>query len=307
MGKTREIKKRIKAVGNIRRITKTMQMIATSKFSASNARALASKPYTTAMFELVNELAAALSDISHPLVDSGKAARPGAELTLVLTSDRGLCGPYNGSILRTALAFLREHGGAKAGLIELVGKKGVSFLKFNKIPVARHHTQFADKVTYEKVEALARDYLDRFTAGELSAVRVVSMRFISAGRQTAEVQQLLPFKPKAVVGAVHGSVLGPNGRGGAAMPPKTRLLYEFSPAAKDLLDDLLPAAVKATLFQLFQEASVSEHVARMIAMKAATDNAGKAGKRLNRTYNRARQSQITTELTEIISGAAAQA
>lgn len=295
MGKTREIKKRIKAVGNIRRITKTMQMIATSKFAASNARTMASKPYTTTLFGLVSELAGSMSDASHPLIENGTDAgrpRPGAEVTLILVSDRGLCGPYNGSVLRAAMTFFKTSPAAKAGQVELVGKKGVAFFKFNGLPVAAQHTQFGDKPSYESVEALAQSYIDQFTAGKISCVRVVSMRFISAGRQTTQVQQILPFRPVAK-------------SADASSKPGTTAQYEFSPDAQGLLNDLLPAAVKATLFQLFQEANVSEHVARMIAMKAATDNSGKMGKRLTRVYNRARQAQITTELTEIISGAAA--
>ena len=291
MGKTREIKKRIKAVGNIKRITKTMQMIATAKFAASNQRTLAAKPYSAAMLALVNELAGGLDDVSHPLIDSGKGVkRPGKELTLVLTSDRGLCGPYNGTVLRSAIALSRANPAIKAGVIELVGKKGAGFLKFNGVPIARLHTQFGDKPSYDAVDALATEYINQFIAGEISVVRVVSMRFISAGRQAPEVMQLLPFQPPKTEAKAQTGM---------------RALYEFSPAGKELLDDLLPAAVKATLFQLFNEAVVSEHAARMIAMKAATDNAGKSGKRLTLVYNRARQAQITTELTEIISGAAA--
>jgi len=290
MGKTREIKKRIKAVGNIRRITKTMQMIATAKFAASNQRTVAAKPYSAAMLALVNELAGGLEEFGHPLVESGTAPRAGKELTLVLTSDRGLCGPYNGSVLRRAIALSRANPNIKAGVIELVGKKGAGFLKFNGVPIARLHSQFGDKPTYDAVDALASDYIARFIAGEVSVVRVVSMRFISAGKQSPEVMQLLPFQPPKTEASKAAGI---------------RPLYEFSPEGRELLDELLPAAVKATLFQLFNEAVVSEHAARMIAMKAATDNAGKAGKRLTLVYNRARQAQITTELTEIISGAAA--
>lgn len=287
MGKTREIKKRIKAVGNIRRITKTMQMIATSKFARAQQRAVATKPYTEGVFELVRELAATAGNASHALI-SGNDAAPGArDLTLILTSDRGLCGPYNGAILRAAMQYLRNTPGAKDGLIEVVGKKGAGFLKFAGISVSRQHAT-GDKPTYESIEQIAQEYMDRFIAGEIKGVKVVYMRYISAGRQTPTVMQLLPLKPPAA-----------NGQATTAVD------YEFSPPADQLLADLIPAAVKATLFQSFNDAIVSEHVARMVAMKAATDNAGKMGKRLTRQYNRARQAQITTELTEIISGAAA--
>lgn len=293
MGKTREIKKRIKAVGNIRRITKTMQMIATSKFARAQQRALATKPFTEGVFELVTELGGTAGNISHPLINgaAGKKAARG-ELTLVITSDRGLCGPYNGAVLRTAMAHLRS-APQEGREIELVGKKGVNFLRFNKVPVARSYS-IGDKPSYEEIERIAETYMARFIAGEFAAVRVVYMRYISAGRQTPEVLQLLPLKPPAKKAAADQ----------AARTGHTAQ-YEFSPQADELLNDLLPASVKATLFQAFNDAVVSEQVARMVAMKAATDNAGKMRKNLTRDYNRARQAQITTELTEIVSGAAA--
>lgn len=290
MAQIREIKKRIKAVANIKRITRTMQMIATSKFARAQQSATATKPYTEGVFELVQDLAATAGNITHPLIhgpDSG--FKDGArELTLVMTSDRGLCGPYNGSVLRLAMKHLRETD-AGNGRTELVGKKGVSFLRFNGIDVSNSYV-LGDKPKYEEVARIAQDYMDTFSRGEITAVRVIYMRFISVGRQKPEVLQLLPLKPPPVAKE--------SGSGVTAQ-------YEFSPSAAELLGDLLPATVKATLFQCINDAIVSEHVARMVAMKAATDNAGKMGKSLTRKFNRARQSQITTELTEIISGAAA--
>ena len=291
MGKTREIQKRTKAVGNIKRITRTMQMIATAKYSAAHQRSVAGKPYSGAIFDLVAEIAATAGDsLEHPLLKPGSP--DGTELTLVLTSDRGLCGPFNGSILRTSMHHFKAHPEAKAGCIEVVGKKGVGFYKFNGIEVTTHHTQFGDKPEYDEVDRLAQDYIDRYIAGEINRVNVIYMKFHSAGRQVPEVMQLLPFETPEVGGDAE-SAAGANA------------IYEFSPAGPELLDDLVPAAVKATLLQVFKDAVVSEHVARMIAMKAASDNAGKMGKNLSRSFNRARQTQITTELTEIISGAAA--
>jgi len=292
MAKVREIKKRIKAVGNIRRITKTMQMIATSKFARAQQLAVAGKPYSEALFELVGQLASGLGDTTHPLLQPGKPG--GKELSLVITSDRGLCGPYNGSVLRAFMAMLKANPNARQGSIDAVGKKGVGFLKFANVNVARVHTQFGDKPTYDKVRALAEEYTQRFLSGEISSVRIVSMKYISAGRQTPAVMQLLPFQTPAVSKAQ-----------AQAKTTTTEQIYEFTPSAAELLNDLLPAAVKSLLFQAFNDAIVSEHVARMVAMKAATDNAGKAGKKYTRIFNRARQAQITTELTEIISGAAA--
>ncbi|MEO1583697.1 MAG: ATP synthase F1 subunit gamma [Planctomycetota bacterium] len=297
MPNTRDIQKRIKAIGNIKRITRTMQMIATSKFSKAQGRATATKPYTEGVFDLVTELAATAGNISHPLIDGPDAGfdSDAKELTLLITSDRGLCGPYNGSILRLAQQHLREVPAAKEGLIDLVGKKGAAFLAFNGIEV---HDQFTigDEPTFEDIERIAQSYMDEFTAGRVKAVRVIYMRFVSAGRQVPTIMNLLPLKPPAVDEAAEAS--GPNSSG-------PNLEYEFSPAADQLLADLLPSTVKASLFQAFNDAIVSEHVARMVAMKAATDNAGKMRKDLTRVYNRVRQAQITTELTEIIAGVAA--
>jgi F-type H+-transporting ATPase subunit gamma len=291
MGKSREIKTRIKAVKNIQRITRTMQMIATSKFARAQQAATSSKPYTEGLFDLVAQLASAAGDIEHPLLDSTDASKP--ELTLVIASDRGLCGPYNGNIIRTALNHIKGNEAAMAGPVEVVGKKGLTPLRFNGIEVSRHHTQFGDKPRYEDVDALAERYMSMFATGEISAVRVVSMKYYSAGKQSPVVARVLPFESESVVADDDGETAGPVAA------------YEFTPDAEELLGALLPAAVKAVLFQIFNDAIVSEHVGRMIAMKAATDNAGSMGKALKTKFNRARQAQITTELTEIVSGAAA--
>ncbi len=294
----------MKAVANIRRITKTMQMIATSKFAKAQQRAMAAKPFTEGVFELARELAATAGDIDHPLLKGpGKPADGKAkELWLIITSDRGLCGPYNGSVLRTAMADYRQSGAQVE--VEVAGKKGASFLRYAGVPVARHHT-FGDTPRREDLDRLAEQYMDRFTAGGVTAVRVAFMRFLSAGRQKPEVLQLLPLKPPAEAKPLTTE----KGTKSAASEDKpagpSGVVYEFSPPAPELLGELLPVTVKATLNQCFSDAIVSEHVARMIAMKSATDNATKMGKLLTRQYNRARQAQITTELTEIISGAQA--
>lgn len=282
MGKSREIKKRMKAVGNIRRITKTMQMIATSKFARAQTAATAGKPYTGALMSLVRELAS-VEGADHPLLTGVPGAEKAPEVTLVLSSDRGFCGPFNASVLRLAMRHLRATDHAR---VEVVGKKGAAMLRFNGFAVDTHHTQFGEKPQLAEVRRLARTYIDRFLAGEISAVRIASMRYFSAGKQAPEIQQLLPFKAEKHEGG-------------------SNALFEFSPSETELLGEILPSAVTTMLFQAFNDAIVSEHVARMVAMKAATDNAGKMGKNLSRQYNRARQAQITTELSEIIGGAAA--
>ena len=289
MAQIREIKKRMVAVRTIQRITKTMQMIATAKFTASLARAKASRPYMERIRELVAEVAARAGDESHPLC-LAPAKPAGKELILVIASDRGLCGAYNGHVLRTSLIALKGVKSRNAeSVVETIGKKATAFFKFQKIPVAQKH-QFGDRPTFEMVEPLAERLMSEYLAGQYDACRVVYMKFVSNSKQVPETMQLLPMRvPAAAKSDVKSS----------------ESLYEFSPNASELLNDLLPRAVKISLFQAVIDAIVSENVMRMIAMKAATDNASGIAKSLHRSYNRARHGRITTELTEIISGAAA--
>ncbi|NNM25931.1 MAG: ATP synthase F1 subunit gamma [Phycisphaerales bacterium] len=293
MAQIREIKKRTKAVGTIQRITKTMQMIATAKFTAAVQRAKATKPYTETIRELVAELTSAAGEIEHPLID-GPPERVGRELLIVISSDRGLCGAYNASVFRTAIRHVRtaREGGTDL-VVETSGKKAVGFFRFQKVPVDRMHA-IGDKPQYEAVEAIASDVIAAFTAGEYDAVRVAYMRFESNARQIPELLQLLPLRPATLESAADAG----EKTGGTAN-------YEFSPSGPELLGALLPLAVKSQLFQAFNDAVVSEQIMRMVAMKAATENARDLKKTLTRDFNRARQAQITTELTEIIGGTAA--
>jgi len=294
MGKTREIKGRMKAVANIERITKTMQMIATARRQASQQRAIAAQPYARKIAELVGELSASVGQgVGHPLLQS-PSPRVGRQLLLVLTSNRGLCGGYNASILRQSTAFLREHADDQVDL-EVVGKKGLGYFKFAGRTVDTFHSQFTDNPVYEDVERLADRYIQGFSQGTYDAIHVAYMTFHSIARQSAKVVQLLPLERPG------GDPQSESQAGGGG----AQVGYDFSPGPADLLGELLPVAVKTQLFQWFNEAIVGEHIARMIAMKSATDAAGKMRKELGRTYNRARQTAITTELTEIIGGAAA--
>ncbi len=293
MGQTREIKGRMKAVANIRRITKTMQMIATARFQYAQRKATASKPFARKIGELAGELAAAMGGDNaalHPLLRTELKAG-GRELLLVITSNRGLCGGYNANVLRTANAYRRAQVEAGRTVdLELAGKKGVAFFRFSRVEVSKFHSQFTDKVSFEEVEPLATRYMKHFSDGEYDAVKVAYMAFESMGRQSAQVLTLLPLSDP---------------RGGESRPESAGTQYDYSPDPRSLLDELLPITVKTRLFQCFNEAAVSEHIARMIAMKAATDAGGRMGRELTRKYNRARQAAITTELGEIIAGAAA--
>lgn len=302
MAQVREIKSRIKAVGNIQRITRTMQMIATAKFQAAVRRTTETKPYTRKVAELVGEVAGAGEAADYPLL-SGPAEPAGRELMLVLTSNRGLCGGYNGNVLRTANQFMSDREDQNFEL-EVSGKKGLGYFRFARKEVSRSYTQFEDKPEYDEVEQIAKRYIDRFRAGEFDAVRVAFMQFVSNSKQTPHVLTLLPLERPE-----EGEQQGEGEEGGAEQgggeEGRAEVVYEFSPDPATLLRKLLPLTVKSRLFQCFNDAGVSEQIARMVAMKAATDNADQMGRNLKREFNRARQAQITTELNEIISGAAA--
>jgi len=302
MAKARAIVKRRKAVRNIRKITKTMQMIATSKFQKSLKRATGTKPYTNKVRELVRELAASIGDVEHPLL-----RRPTAEdktnkiALLVITSNRGLAGAYNGSVLRAANHFIREQEAAGQTVdLYASGKKGVSYFNFQKRPIVQRFDLATDQPKFAEVETLANHFMDRFIKGEVDSVHVAYMNFVSAGQQRADVTTLLPLAGLAEAGSGKGAA-------GAAVPAAQaelheETIYDFIPGPREILDELLPLTVRSALFQCFLDATTSEHVARMIAMKSATDNADKMVKALTMQYNRARQSQITTELSEIMGG-----
>ena len=327
MAKARAIVKRRKAVRNIKKITKTMQMIATAKFQKSLKRAVGTKPYTLKVRELVRELAASVGNVEHPLLRRpGDGATGGGLPTtnkialVVITSNRGLAGAYNGNVLRTAGSFIRQQEAAgKTVELYVAGKKGTSYFNFQKRAI-RERLEAQDTPRFADVERLAEHFMGRFTAGEVDSVHVAYMNFISTGQQKPDVLTLLPLagvaeiaehigrqtaekEAQAAAGALDARRSGADVRAEHTPTPlHAELTYDFMPGAKELLDELLPLTVKTALFQTFLDATTSEHVARMVAMKSATDNADKMQKALTMQYNRARQSQITTELSEIMGG-----
>ncbi len=323
MAKARAILKRRKAVKNIRKITKTMQMIATAKFQKSLKRAVGTKPYTLKVRELVEELASSVGgDVEHPLLRRvTKENQVGRIALVVITSNRGLAGAYNGSVLRAAERFLRaaDAAGTKVDLY-VNGKKGVSFFRFNGRPVSQI-LKVSDEPRSEETTDIANELIGQFIRGEIDAVHVAYMNFISTGVQRPEVTGLLPLAGvREMIEELARQAAERDAQIAAGMLDATRsghdvaietttatkqarhAEYDFSPSAHDLLDELLPLTVKSAFFQTFLDATTSEHVARMVAMKSATDNADKMGKALQLQYNRARQSQITTELSEIMGG-----
>jgi F-type H+-transporting ATPase subunit gamma len=203
-----------------------------------------------------------------------------------------LAGAYNGSVLRATSAFLRQQEAAgKTIELYVSGKKGIAYFNFQKRPITKRFDQFADQPKFAEVDKVAEDFIQQFINGKVDSVHVAYMNFITAATQKAEVITLLPLATPAVAGKTEGT-----------KTIKKETVYDFSPDPKSLLDELLPLTVKVALFQAFLDATTSENVARMVAMKSATDNADKMVKSLTMQYNRARQSQITTELSEIMGG-----
>ena len=288
MANKRVLVKRRKSVRNIRKITRTMQLIATARFQAALNRAMATKPYTEKLAELVSALSAAADDVDHPLMKTHDDVKRSA--LVVITTDRGLCGGYNANVLRTANGYLDERAAEGIDVdVHMVGRKGINYFKFLKRPTVERAMGFGDRPRFEQVEPIANKLMDRFVKGEIVSANVAFMQFVSVGKQQATVIPLLPLSQDTV-----GDGNAPS-QGGHAD-------FEFSPEPRALLDELLPASVRVRLFQCFTDATVSEQIARMVAMKAATDAAGDMISSLSRQYNRARQTQITMELLDIIGG-----
>lgn len=295
MAKPRAILKRRKAVQNIAKITKTMQMIATARFKKAFDRAVAARPYTDRLAALVARLSAAAGTLDHPLL----RVRPeGTRVAMVaIASNRGLCGGYNSGIVRQVVAARRAAAeGGRAVRLLVAGRKLAGALRFQSVPADEVFTHFEDKPSFAQVNEVVGPLLDAYAAGDLDEVAIAYTKFESASRQRAVVERILPFRVEDAAGV---GAAGGHGAEAAATD------WIFHPDATTILTDLIPRTVRLRAFQAFLDAAVSEQVARMTAMKAATDNAQDMIKSLGRQFNRSRQSQITTELTEIMGGAAA--
>ncbi len=290
MANPRALDKRRKSVRNIKKITRTMELIATARFKKAMDRAAAATAYTNRITQVVADLASAGLDVSHPLLE----ARPvvsNARL-LVLTGNRGLCGGYNGNAIRLGVVTRRELS-EKCGnvALDVSGKRGINGYKFRKIPVDQTLLQFDDQPKYTEVEAIANRYMQQFIAGELDRLDVVYTRFHSISKQTVTSETLLPL----------GSLTG-EGKKASPAAKSGKSIYEFIPSAASVLEEIVPTSFKVRLFKCFLDAAVSEQIARMVAMKSATENANEMIKSLSMTYNRARQSKITGEIMEVIGG-----
>ena len=291
MAKARKILKRTRAVKNIRDVTKTMEMIASSRFRRAHNKLAAARPYTDRMTDLVACLIARMGTepLRHPLLREQEELR--RDVLLVLTSNRGLCGAMNPSVLRIATARyeqLREAG--YEVLLQVVGRRGVRHFRFRGVELDAAHTALGDMPDYDAISAMADTLMAAFLAGEISGVEVAYMQFISAARQRPAIAQVLPLTnlpspPPSRLAAV-----------GEAAP------YDFVPSGDEILDRLLPATVHLRMYQCFLDSGASEQVMRIAAMKTATENADDMLHDLTVRYNRMRQSRITRELTEIAGG-----
>ncbi len=291
MAKARALDKRRKSIRNIRKITRTMELISTARFKRAMDRANAATAYTKRIVALVGNLVRSGLEFRHPLLT--KPAETKRVALLVLTANRGMCAGYNGSVLRLAFARRKElRETADEVQLEVSGKRGISAFRFRKIEPDEKFTHFENKPSFEEVDVLAARYLEAFESGRLDRLDVAYTKFESLSRQQAVVETLLPLTEL-------------QGAEADAEPTAGPAQYDFFPSAESILDEVVPTSFKVKLLKCFLDAAVSEQISRMVAMKAATENADSMIKHLTMIYNRARQGQITAELLEVISGAEA--
>src|SRR5213075_985979 len=288
MATTRDLRRRIKSIRNTSQITKAMQMLAAAKMRKAQQAALAGRPYASLMNDVLAEVAANAGDFTHPLMDVREVRK---RAVIVVSTDKGLCGALNSNLLREAAKFDKD-----TTLYITAGRKASQFIARTKRNLAAEFT-YRDSPIFAEARSISRFAQDLFNKGEVDAVDIVYTNFITTLSQTPEVQ---PFLPVGEIKAVSAEVAG------AKSPDKllkgaAEFLFEPGPAA--VLGALLPHYLNFQVFQLLLEAKASEHSARMVAMKNATDNAQQMIKDLTIEYNKLRQASITKELLEIASAA----
>ena len=287
MAKAKIILKRRKSVRNTKKITRTMEMVSTAKYKQSHTRITAATPYQEKLREMMADLSSLGQEISHPLLETRPLRR---SLVLLITSNRGLAGGYNANLIAKAREVVARDRSEGAQVdLEVVGKKGIISFRHMNEPLVAQYDRFGGRFGFAEVNAIADGYIRRYSEGEIDRVTVVYQRYFSAGRQAPVAEILLPLQPLESEGA-------------AKQERRRDVNYLYSPDPASLLKELLPAYFRTSLYGNFLQAVVGEHLARMVAMKNATDAAEKLIKRLTRMYNRARQSQITNEIAELMGG-----
>ncbi len=292
MASAKELKKKIRSISNTKKITRTMELVATAKSKRMQDRVTATTPYAAALSGLLEDLARA-ETVDHPLLRAPAPGRP--VLVFVITANRGLCGGYNTNVVHLAertMAEERERG--ETVEVYMAGRKGISRFRFLQIPIAQRFLDLDDKTTFARAAEVAEAIMKRFVAGEVGKVIAVSTRWHTSAVQRPAVTQVLPIARPAP----------PAGKAAArAAAEGEKVEYLFEPDPRTILEALLPLSVKTELYRLVVEASASEQVARRLAMKLATDNAEEMINFYNRFYNRTRQAGITQQINEIVSGA----
>jgi F-type H+-transporting ATPase subunit gamma len=287
---SKEIRTKIKSVENTRKITKAMEMVAASKMRKAQDRMRAARPYGEKIRTVTANLSHANPDYRHPfLVDrqgSDKSAKKVG--VIVVTSDKGLCGGLNTNVLRLAVNRMKEWESAGQKIqASAIGQKGLGFLQRYGAEMVSHVTGLGDKPHLEKLIGPVKVQLDAYSEGKIDALYLCYTRFINTMKQEPVCEQLLPLT---------GERLG---------APETQWDYLYEPDPKTVLDELLVRYIEALIYQAVAENMASEQSARMVAMKAATDNAKNVISELKLIYNKARQAAITKEISEIVGGAAA--
>jgi F-type H+-transporting ATPase subunit gamma len=276
----REIRRRIAAVKNIKQITRAMQFVAASKLKRAQDATLSARPYSQKIDELIADLAVVIGPDDHPLL---ARREEGKRLIVLITSDRGLAGPFNTNTIRFAAQEITTHSGDLA--VVTVGRKGRDAMRRARVPMEAHFEGFGDRPTFADVLPLARLITDDFLAGTYARVDVIFSQFVSTLTQRPSLDRLLPIEPAEDTEGIPGN----------------QFIFEPNPSA--VLEQLLPRYIAARLFQAVLENKASEESSRMVAMRNATDNAEDLIEDYTLAYNKVRQSNITREMIEIASGA----
>ena len=287
MAAGKEIRGKIKSVENTKKITKAMEMVAASKMRKAQDRMRAARPYADKVRNIAANLGKAHPDYTHPFMQVHEVNSVGF---IVVTTDKGLCGGMNTNVLRAVTNKLRDlqNAGVQAQAVA-IGNKGLGFLNRVGAKVVSHVTQLGDTPHLDKLIGPVKVLLDQYAEGKLKAVYLCYTKFINTMKQEPVVEQLLPLSADAMEAQSEGHAWD----------------YLYEPDAQTVIDDLLVRYVEALVYQAVAENMASEQSARMVAMKAATDNAGNVIAELKLVYNKTRQAAITKELSEIVAGAAA--
>ncbi|MEP7166559.1 MAG: ATP synthase F1 subunit gamma [Candidatus Woesebacteria bacterium] len=286
MAQARLIKSRIKSATNIAKITKAMEMVAASKMRRSQEQALASRPYTHKLLEMLHTIGTNTDSSLHALLSTPNPTAP--ELLILVSTDRGLAGSLNSNLFR---ASMTEMSTMRSPKIVAIGKKAREFALKMDIPLVAEFTGLPDKLKLSDVLPIAHLFVEGFLTGEFSSVRTIHAQFVSTLLQQPEVNKLLPIKVS--------EIRQPDMTHQSAEIIKARQEYSFEPNPKEILDFLLPFYTENGFYQIMLEAKASEHSARMVSMKNASDNAKDIVGSLRLEYNKTRQAAITTELLDI--------